>query len=60
MSCTTAVKYDVREDILRNWLEAIFGVGETETGLIIWSCTVSPSLSPEEQGELSMLNERLS
>ncbi|KAH7142072.1 hypothetical protein EDB81DRAFT_885111 [Dactylonectria macrodidyma] len=37
MPTTTAVKYDVREDILRAWLGNTFGESVTDTGLFNWS-----------------------
>ncbi|KAF5003355.1 hypothetical protein FDECE_10085 [Fusarium decemcellulare] len=40
MSCTSAIRYDVREDVLRTWLVGQFGDNVTETGLVVWNYTV--------------------
>ncbi|KAH7268872.1 hypothetical protein B0J15DRAFT_233266 [Fusarium solani] len=37
MAYTTAIKYDVLENVLRAWLQEQFGPGETEYGTV-WSC----------------------
>ncbi|RMJ05246.1 hypothetical protein CDV36_014086 [Fusarium kuroshium] len=46
MSYTTAVKYNVREDVLKAWLEKTFGESQTATGRFNWSyevCALTPS-----------------
>jgi hypothetical protein len=47
MAYTTAIKYDVLENVLRAWLQEQFGPGETEYGTV-WSCMVSIITPPRQ------------